>query len=30
MQIQETFTVDAPPETVWKFFEDIERVARTL
>ena len=30
MQIQETFTVDAPPETVWKFFEDIERVARCV
>ena len=28
MQIRETFTVDAPPGTVWKFFEDIERVAR--
>jgi carbon monoxide dehydrogenase subunit G len=30
MQIQETFTVDAPPPTVWKFFEDIERVARCV
>ena len=30
MQIQETFTVDASPETVWKFFEDIERVARCV
>ena len=30
MQIQETFTVDAPPATVWKFFEDIERVARCV
>src|SRR6185436_13898316 len=30
MQIQETFTVAAPPTTVWKFFEDIERVARCV
>lgn len=30
MQIQETFTVDAPPEAVWKFFEDIDRVARCV
>ena len=30
MQIQEAFTVDAPPETVWKFFEEIERVARCV
>jgi uncharacterized protein len=30
MQIQETFTVEAPPATVWKFFEDIERVARCV
>jgi len=30
MQIQETFTVDAPPTAVWKFFEDIERVARCV
>src|SRR5215471_16678770 len=30
MQIQETFTVDAPPEVVWKFFENIERVARCV
>jgi len=30
MQIQETFTVPAPPATVWRFFEDIERVARCV
>jgi carbon monoxide dehydrogenase subunit G len=30
MQIRETFTVDAPPATVWTFFEDIERVARCV
>ena len=30
MQIQETFTVDAPPAAVWKFFEEIERVARCV
>jgi carbon monoxide dehydrogenase subunit G len=30
MQIQETFTVDESPATVWKFFEDIERVARCV
>jgi carbon monoxide dehydrogenase subunit G len=30
MQIQETFTVDAPPEAVWRFFEDIDRVARCV
>jgi len=30
MQIQETFTIEAPRETVWKFFEDIERVARCI
>jgi carbon monoxide dehydrogenase subunit G len=30
MRIQETFTVDAPPATVWKFFEDVERVARCV
>jgi uncharacterized protein len=30
MQIQETFIVDAPPASVWKFFEDIERVARCI
>jgi uncharacterized protein len=30
MQIQETFTVNAPPAAVWKFFEDIERVARCV
>ncbi len=30
MQIQETFIVDAPPAAVWKFFEDIERVARCV
>lgn len=27
MQIQETFEVNAGPETVWAFFEDVERVA---
>lgn len=30
MQVQETFTVDAPPEVVWRFFEDVERVARCV
>jgi hypothetical protein len=30
MQIQERFTVEASPEVVWRFFEDIERVARCV
>ena len=30
MQIEETFGVDAPVETVWRFFEDVERVARCV
>jgi len=30
MQIQETFIVDAPPATVWRFFEDIARVGRCV
>ena len=30
MQIRETFTVEAPPAAVWRFFEDIERVARCV
>ena len=30
MQIQETFTVDASPAAVWKFFEDVARVARCV
>lgn len=30
MQIQETFTVQAPPAAVWRFFEDVERVARCV
>ena len=30
MQIQETFTVEAPLAAVWKFFADIERVARCV
>ena len=30
MQIQETFTVAAPPDTVWRFFENLERVARCV
>jgi carbon monoxide dehydrogenase subunit G len=30
MQIKESFTVAAPPETVWRFFEDIGRVARCV
>lgn len=30
MQIRETFTVAAAPETVWQFFENIERVARCI
>ena len=30
MQIQQTFTVDAPPAAVWAFFEDVGRVARCV
>lgn len=30
MQIQETFEVAAPPEAVWAFFEQVERVARCV
>jgi carbon monoxide dehydrogenase subunit G len=30
MQIEESFTVDAPPEAVWRVFEDIARVARCV
>ncbi len=30
MQIQERFTVEASPEVVWRFFADIERVARCV
>jgi len=30
MQIRETFTVEAAPATVWKFFEDIERMVRCV
>lgn len=30
MQIKESFTVGAPPETVSRFFDDIERVARCV
>ena len=30
MQIQETFTVDASPDAVWRFFEDVERVGRCV
>jgi carbon monoxide dehydrogenase subunit G len=30
MQIHETFTVAAAPETVWAFFENIEQVARCV
>jgi uncharacterized protein len=30
MQIQETFEVDAAPDAVWTFFEQIERVARCV
>lgn len=30
MQIKESFTVGAPPDTVSRFFEDIERVARCV
>lgn len=30
MQIQETFTVAAPPEAVWAFFEDVEKVAQCV
>jgi carbon monoxide dehydrogenase subunit G len=30
MQIQEVFEVDAAPEAVWAFFEQVERVARCV
>ena len=30
MEIRETFTVDASPEVVWRFFEDVQRVARCV
>ena len=30
MQIQETFTVDAPLGAVWQFFENVERVGRCV
>jgi uncharacterized protein len=30
MRIQEAFTVDAAPATVWQFFEDVARVARCV
>lgn len=30
MQVQETFTVPAPPEQVWPLFEDVVRVARCV
>lgn len=30
MQIEETFEVDAPVDAVWRFFEDVERVARCV
>jgi carbon monoxide dehydrogenase subunit G len=30
VQIQEIFRVDAPPEAVWRVFEDIARVARCV
>ena len=30
MQIQERFTVEASPEVVWRFFQDVERVARCV
>ena len=30
MQVEETFTVDARSEVVWRFFEDVERVARCV
>jgi carbon monoxide dehydrogenase subunit G len=30
MQIEETFGVDAPVEAVWRFFEDVPRVARCV
>ncbi len=30
MQVQESFEVAATPETVWRFFEQVERVARCV
>jgi len=30
VQIKESFVVDVPPAAVWKFFEQIERVARCV
>lgn len=30
MQIEEAFVVDAPVEEVWRFFEDVARVARCV
>jgi carbon monoxide dehydrogenase subunit G len=30
MQIEESFTVDASPEAVWRVFDDIARVARCV
>ena len=30
MQIEEAFVVDAPVEDVWRFFEDVARVARCV
>jgi uncharacterized protein len=30
MQIQETFEVAAPPDEVWRFFEQVERVGRCV
>lgn len=30
MKIQEHFTVSAPPEAVWKFFDDVPRVVRCV
>jgi carbon monoxide dehydrogenase subunit G len=30
MLIEESFTVEVPPEAVWRVFEDIERVARCV
>jgi carbon monoxide dehydrogenase subunit G len=30
MQVQESFEVAAAPDAVWRFFEDVERVARCV
>ena len=30
MQVRESFEVAAPPDVVWRFFEEVERVARCV